>query len=119
MRSIGRDLSEEEVTPYHVMAYNIHIDPNDNTAVPPIQCPKRDSNMVSSLPKGKRKEPIMNDVSLSSLEIQGLLLNVTENFPKKNRSKAFFRPAFDWKFSLIYCLAQTFPGDFGPGPATR
>ena len=47
MRSIGRDLSEEEVTPYHVMAYNIHIDPNDNTAVPPIQCPKRDSNMVS------------------------------------------------------------------------
>ena len=46
MRTLGKDLTEEEVTPYHVMAYNIHIDPNDNTAIPPRQCPKRDSNMV-------------------------------------------------------------------------
>ena len=46
MRTLGKDLTEEEVTPYHVMAYNIHIDPNDNTAIPPRQCPKRDANMV-------------------------------------------------------------------------
>jgi hypothetical protein len=42
-----RNLTEEEVTPYHVMAYNIHIDPDENAAIPPMQCPRRDANMVS------------------------------------------------------------------------
>jgi len=63
MRTLGKDLTEEEVTPYHVMAYNIHIDPNDNTAIPPRQCPKRDANMLKlfleilalALPRGRRR----------------------------------------------------------------
>ena len=42
-----KNLTEEEVTPYHVMAYNIHIDPDENAAIPPTQCPRRDANMVS------------------------------------------------------------------------
>ena len=43
---INKHLTEEEVTPYHVMAYNIHIDPDENMAIPPTPCPKRDGNMV-------------------------------------------------------------------------
>ena len=43
---INKHLTEEDVTPYHVMAYNIHIDPDENMAIPPTPCPKRDGNMV-------------------------------------------------------------------------
>jgi len=60
---INKHLTEEDVTPYHVMAYNIHIDPDENMAIPPTPCPKRDGNMLKlfmeilalALPRGRRR----------------------------------------------------------------
>ena len=42
----NKTMTEREVTPYHVMAYHINIDPDENMAIPPQSCPRRDANMV-------------------------------------------------------------------------